>query len=91
MDGSRKVTPWRGGRRGSSYAEAGVSIQAGDRAVELLKPAIRKTRRPEVVGGIGGFAGLFALDVEKYRKPLLASSTAHALTWLLFKSKPQKA
>ncbi|MEV0644759.1 phosphoribosylformylglycinamidine cyclo-ligase [Phytomonospora sp. NPDC050363] len=75
MDGNRKVTPWRGGRRGSSYAEAGVSIQAGDRAVELLKPAIRKTRRPEVVGGIGGFAGLFALDVEKYRKPLLASST----------------
>ena len=52
-----------------------MSIQAGDRAVELLKPAIRKTRRPEVVGGIGGFAGLFALDVEKYRKPLLASST----------------
>ncbi|WP_373316581.1 phosphoribosylformylglycinamidine cyclo-ligase [Phytomonospora endophytica] len=75
VDGNRKVTPWRGGRRGSSYAEAGVSIQAGDRAVELLKPAIRKTRRPEVVGGIGGFAGLFALDVEKYRKPLLASST----------------
>ncbi|WP_285665718.1 phosphoribosylformylglycinamidine cyclo-ligase [Actinorhabdospora filicis] len=76
VDGGRKVTPWRGGnRRGSSYAEAGVSIEAGDRAVELLKPAIRKTRRPEVVGGIGGFAGLFALDTDKYKKPLLASST----------------
>ncbi|QSB05301.1 phosphoribosylformylglycinamidine cyclo-ligase [Natronoglycomyces albus] len=58
-----------------SYASAGVDIDAGDRAVEALKPSIRKTTRPEVVGGIGGFAGLFSLDVEKYRKPLLASST----------------
>lgn len=58
-----------------SYASAGVDIAAGDMAVEALKPSIRKTTRPEVVGGIGGFAGLFALDTEKYRKPLLASST----------------
>src|SRR5690606_26207270 len=50
-------------------------ISAGDRAVDALKTSIRKTTRPEVVGGIGGFAGLFALDVDKYRKPLLASST----------------
>ncbi len=40
-----------------------------------MKSKVRKTYRPEVVGGIGGFAGLFTLDVEKYRKPLLASST----------------
>ena len=58
-----------------SYASAGVDIDAGDLAVEALKPSIRKTTRPEVVGGIGGFAGLFSLDIEKYRKPLLASST----------------
>lgn len=68
----RKVVPWRGG---SSYRDAGVDIEAGDRAVEALKSKIRKTTRPEVVGGIGGFAGLFALDVNKYRQPLLASST----------------
>jgi len=68
----RKVTPWRGG---SSYKDSGVDIEAGDRAVEALKSKIRKTTRPEVVGGIGGFAGLFALDVKKYDQPLLASST----------------
>ncbi|MFC4335129.1 phosphoribosylformylglycinamidine cyclo-ligase [Salininema proteolyticum] len=58
-----------------SYASAGVSIDKGDAAVEAIKPAIKKTTRPEVVGGIGGFAGLFALDTDKYEKPLLASST----------------
>ncbi|MGH8794266.1 MAG: phosphoribosylformylglycinamidine cyclo-ligase [Stackebrandtia sp.] len=68
----RKITPWRGD---SSYKDAGVDIEAGDRAVEALKPHIRKATRPEVVGGIGGFAGLFALDVGKYKQPLLASST----------------
>lgn len=64
----------RGGR-GATYAEAGVDIDAGDRAVELIKPKVRATYRPEVVGDIGGFAGLFQLDTSKYRKPLLASST----------------
>ncbi|MGH8879556.1 MAG: phosphoribosylformylglycinamidine cyclo-ligase [Stackebrandtia sp.] len=59
----------------ASYRAAGVDIEAGDRAVEGLKKKIRKATRPEVVGGIGGFAGLFALDTEKYSKPLLASST----------------
>ena len=60
---------------GSSYAAAGVDIDAGDRAVELMKKKIRTASRPEVVGGLGGFAGLFALDVAKYKQPLLASST----------------
>ena len=59
---------------GISYAEAGVDIEAGDRAVELLKPLARKASRPEVRGGLGGFAGLFALR-SGYREPLLASST----------------
>jgi phosphoribosylformylglycinamidine cyclo-ligase len=58
-----------------SYAAAGVDIDAGERAVELMRTAVARTRRPEVVGGLGGFAGLFALDVGKYAKPLLASTT----------------
>jgi len=58
---------------GISYASAGVDIEAGDRAVELLKPLAKKATRPEVRGGLGGFAGLFAL--RSYREPLLASST----------------
>jgi phosphoribosylformylglycinamidine cyclo-ligase len=59
-----------------SYAAAGVDIAAGDRAVELMRAAVSKTAGPEVVGGIGGFAGLF--DVSKIagmRRPLLATST----------------
>lgn len=59
----------------SSYAGSGVDIQAGDRAVELLRGRVARATRPEVVGGLGGFAGLFRLDVRKYRDPLLASST----------------
>ncbi|MCU1595761.1 MAG: phosphoribosylformylglycinamidine cyclo-ligase [Frankiales bacterium] len=59
----------------SSYAAAGVDIEAGDRAVELMKDTLKKASRPEVLGGIGGFAGLFRLDLKKYREPVLASST----------------
>jgi phosphoribosylformylglycinamidine cyclo-ligase len=60
---------------GSSYAAAGVDIDAGVRAVELMKSKVARATRPEVVGDLGGFAGLFAIDMTKYRKPLLASST----------------
>lgn len=56
-----------------SYEAAGVSIEAGDKAVELLAPHAKRATRPEVRGGIGGFAGLFALG--KYREPLLASGS----------------
>ncbi len=59
----------------SSYAAAGVDIEAGERAVELMKAKVAKATRPEVVGDLGGFAGLFALDTAKYTRPLLASST----------------
>jgi phosphoribosylformylglycinamidine cyclo-ligase len=60
----------------SAYAAAGVDIEAGDRAVDLMKEWVAKTRRPEVVGGIGGFAGLFdASRIAQYRHPLLATST----------------
>ena len=60
---------------GSTYAAAGVDIEAGERAVELMKAKVAKATRPEVVGDLGGFAGLFALDTAKYKRPLLASST----------------
>jgi phosphoribosylformylglycinamidine cyclo-ligase len=66
----------RGSRRRTvTYADAGVSIHAGEKAVELLKNKVHRTWRPEVVGDIGGFAGLFRLNVKKYRNPVLASST----------------
>jgi len=58
-----------------TYAASGVDIDAGERAVTLMRAAVEKTNRPEVVGGLGGFAGLFELDTQKYRRPLLASST----------------
>jgi phosphoribosylformylglycinamidine cyclo-ligase len=60
----------------STYKSAGVDIDAGDRAVELMKASIAKATRPEVQGGIGGFAGLFdASALKKFAKPLLATST----------------
>jgi len=59
----------------SSYAASGVDIDAGDRAVELIKSRIGRASRPEVVGGLGGFAGLFRLDTERWKQPLIASST----------------
>ncbi len=52
-----------------------VSIDAGDRAVELLKSKVKKTTRPEVMGDLGGFSGLFRLNTAKYKSPILASST----------------
>jgi phosphoribosylformylglycinamidine cyclo-ligase len=61
---------------GASYADVGVDIEAGDRAVELMKEWVRKATRPEVVGGLGGFAGLFdASALKRYERPLLASAT----------------
>ena len=58
-----------------TYADAGVDIAAGEKAVELIKAHVRSTFRPEVVGDIGGFGGLFALDWKRYEDPLLVSST----------------
>jgi phosphoribosylformylglycinamidine cyclo-ligase len=64
------------GRQPASYASAGVDIGAGDRAVELMKASVARTAGPEVVGGIGGFAGLFdASRLTRMRRPLLATST----------------
>ena len=56
-----------------SYARAGVDIDAGNEAVKRIKPLVQKTMRPEVLSGIGGFAGLFALQNDRYSKPVLVS------------------
>lgn len=58
---------------GASYAQAGVDIEAGDKAVALFAPHAKRASRPEVRGGLGGFAGLFALG--NYKKPLLAAGS----------------
>ena len=59
----------------ATYAAAGVDIDAGERAVDLIKPMVASTRRPEVLGGLGDFGGLFALDTSRYRRPVLVSGT----------------
>ncbi|MEI7860773.1 MAG: phosphoribosylformylglycinamidine cyclo-ligase [Acidimicrobiales bacterium] len=59
----------------ATYAAAGVDIDAGERAVDLIKPMVASTRRPEVLGGLGDFGGLFALDTARYRQPVLVSAT----------------
>ena len=64
-----------GADESATYAAAGVDIAAGEVAVELMKEKVAKASRPEVVGDLGGFAGLFRLDFTRYRKPLLATST----------------
>jgi len=58
-----------------SYAEAGVDIEAGDRAVQLIGDVVRRTHRPGVLGGLGGFSALFELDLSRWPRPLLAAST----------------
>ena len=60
---------------GASYRDAGVDIEAGESAVERIKPLVASTTRPGVVGGIGGFGGLFDPAATGYENPLLVSST----------------
>jgi len=61
---------------GLTYSDSGVDTEAGDKAVEMMKEAVARTHGPEVVGGVGAFAGLFDASVLKdYTRPLLASST----------------
>jgi len=57
-----------------TYAQSGVSIDAGDEAVERIKEVVASTKRPEVLGGIGGFGGLFKLDTTKFKEPVLVAS-----------------
>lgn len=58
-----------------TYSDAGVDIEAGNRAVELMKESVKKTHRPEVIGDIGGFGGLFSLATMNLKDPILVSST----------------
>ena len=58
-----------------SYADAGVDLDAADRSVELLGDVVRRAQRPEVLGAIGGFGGLFRFDPSRYRSPVLVSGT----------------
>jgi phosphoribosylformylglycinamidine cyclo-ligase len=58
-----------------TYREAGVNIDRGNEAVELFKPMVAGTMRKEVLGGLGGFGSLFALDMTKYKQPVLVSGT----------------
>jgi len=60
---------------GMSYSQAGVDIDKGNQAVELIKPLVKSTFRPEVLTELGGFGGLFALDIKKYQEPILVSGT----------------
>lgn len=58
-----------------SYRDAGVDIDAGNRLVERIKPYARRTQRPEVLGGLGGFGALFEIPLDRYRQPVLVSGT----------------
>lgn len=62
-------------KKGLTYADAGVDIDAGNKAVELMKDSVRQTYRPEVIGDLGGFGGLFALNIKNYKEPVLVSGT----------------
>ncbi|MDS4031707.1 MAG: phosphoribosylformylglycinamidine cyclo-ligase [Candidatus Contendobacter sp.] len=58
-----------------SYRDAGVDIDAGNRLVDRIKPHARRTLRPGVLGGLGGFGALFELPLDRYRQPVLVSGT----------------
>src|SRR5258705_8863039 len=60
---------------GETYKDAGVDIAAGEEAVERIKRHVRSTFRPEVIGEIGGFGGLFAFPQHRFRDPVLVSAT----------------
>lgn len=58
-----------------TYKDAGVDIGAGNSLVERIKPMVARTRRPEVLAGLGGFGGLFAIPPDRYKEPVLVSGT----------------
>ena len=62
-------------RSSMTYKGAGVDIEAGNRFVDMIKPLVKSTNRPEVLTDIGGFGGLFSLNKDKYQSPVLVSST----------------
>ena len=64
-----------GEKNSVTYKDAGVDIDAGNRFVQMIKPLVKATTRPEVLTDIGGFGGLFSLNSDKYKKPTLVAST----------------
>ena len=60
---------------GLTYRDAGVDIDAGDELVERIKPVVKRTMRPEVLAGIGGFGALVEVPLDRYRRPVLVSGT----------------
>ena len=62
-------------KKSLTYKNAGVNIDAGNILVERIKPLVKTTLRSGVIGGIGGFGGLFALDRDQYREPVLVAGT----------------
>jgi phosphoribosylformylglycinamidine cyclo-ligase len=59
----------------TTYRDAGVDIEAGDALVDRIKPAVKRSLRPEVLGGIGGFGALVEVPLERFRKPVMVSGT----------------
>ena len=62
-------------RTPTTYRDAGVDIDAGDALVERIKPSVRRSMRPEVIGGLGGFGALVEVPLERYRRPVMVSGT----------------
>jgi len=58
-----------------TYRDAGVDIDAGDELVERIKPLVRRSARPEILGGLGGFGALVEIPMDRYRRPVLVSGT----------------
>jgi phosphoribosylformylglycinamidine cyclo-ligase len=76
MSSGETRPPGAGSQPAAGYAAAGVDIEAGERAVALMRASVARTAGPEVIGGLGGFAGLFdASKLTGMRRPLLATST----------------
>ena len=61
--------------KSTAYEQAGVSLDAADEVVDKVKPLAQRTFRPGVIGGLGGFGGLFHLDPNKWKNPVLVSGT----------------
>jgi phosphoribosylformylglycinamidine cyclo-ligase len=75
MSNSNSRNSSRSNSKSATYRDAGVDIDAGNRLVERIKPLVKATERPGVLGGIGGFGGLFELATGKFREPVLVSGT----------------
>ena len=73
-----------------TYRDTGVDIDAGNELVERIKPLVKQTRRPEVLAGLGGFGGMFALPPGRYREPVLVSGTDGVGTKLMLAQQLQR-